>query len=617
MWRLRSFVKPYLIPALLAPLMMILEVCMDLSQPRLMAIIVNHGVVQGNIQLVWSTGIHMIEVALIGLVGGVGCTIFSSKASQSFGADLRIALYTKVQSFSFRQMDLFQTGSLITRLTGDVVQMLNLLQMLLRQCVRETSLLTGSIIMAVMISPRLSSILAIVIPVQLFILITLMRRTAPLFRTLQGRLDKVNTVLQENTAGMRVIKAFVRSAFEQKRFGKANSDYLETGLKAARIFATNTPLMTLILNASVVAVIWFGAGQAWKGSMAIGDLAAFLIYITQVLFSLVSISNTWMNISRAKVSADRICEVLETEPDLYERLSAEGSARGDEKEAGNITANTSTLQGGLTISHDAQALYNSREDVSILPSGRIDFEQVSFAYDSSPDQTVLENISFTALPGQTIGILGATGAGKSTLVSLLPRLYEVTKGRILIDGTDIREMPVHTLRSKIGIVLQQSILFTGTIGDNIRFGNPGASQTEVEAAALAAEAHEFICRLPEGYEARLGQRGVNLSGGQKQRLSIARTLLLKPSILVLDDSTSAIDLSTERRIQRSLQSLMKTSTCIVIAQRISSVMSADQILVLDQGRIAAQGTHEELLASSRIYQDIYQSQQGKETAAHG
>ncbi|CAH1218819.1 putative ABC transporter ATP-binding protein [Paenibacillus allorhizoplanae] len=592
MWKLRSFVKPYWFITLLAPLLMVMEVCMDLSQPRLMATIVNHGVAEGNLALIWSTGIHMLGVAIIGLIGGVGCTFFTVKAAQSFGADLRLSVFEKVQSLSFRQLDTFSTGSLITRLTSDVMQMLNILQILLRQFTREASLLIGSLIMAVVISPRLSLILLAVVPIQFVILYLLMKRSTPLFRQMQTKIDRVNTVMQESTTGIRVIKAFVRAAFERNRFGKANTDLLNASLSSARALATSGPLMTLILNISIVAVLWFGGAQTWSGSMAIGDLAAFIIYISQVLFSLVSITNTLMNISRAQVSAERIREVLDTKVDPNEPAQEQ-----DKPELLEPVQSSSTS--------------------SPVVGCELEFERVSFVYEAAPDQPVLKDISFKVLPGQTIGILGATGSGKSTLVSLIPRLYDTSSGHIRLNGVDVRELPVEQLRSQVGIVLQQSILFSGTIRDNILFGKPGASEDEMVAVAQAAEADSFISKLPEGYEARLGQRGVNLSGGQKQRIAIARALLLRSPLLVLDDSTSAIDLGTEKRIQRSLQALMAGSTRIIIAQRVSSVLQADQILVLDEGRIAARGTHEELLAASALYQDIYNSQQGKEAALHG
>lgn len=566
---------------------------MDLSQPRLMAIIVNQGVAEGNLALIWSTGLHMLGVALIGLVGGAGCTFFAVKSAQNFGADLRLSVFEKVQSLSFRQLDTFSTGSLITRLTSDVMQMLNILQILLRQFTREASLLIGSLIMAVVISPRLSLILLVVVPIQFVILYLLMKRSTPLFRQMQTKLDRVNTVMQESTTGIRVIKAFVRAAFERTRFGNANTDLLNASLSSARALATSGPLMTLILNISIVAVLWFGGAQTWSGSMAIGDLAAFIIYISQVLFSLVSITNTLMNISRAQVSAERIREVLDTKVDANE------PAQDQEK------------------SELLEPYLHQSATSSTVVGCELEFERVSFVYETAPDQPVLKDISFKALPGQTIGILGATGAGKSTLVSLIPRLYDTSSGHIRLNGVDVREMPVEQLRSQIGIVLQQSILFSGTIRDNILFGKPGASEDEMVAVAQAAEADSFISKLPEGYEAKLGQRGVNLSGGQKQRIAIARALLLRSPLLVLDDSTSAIDLSTEKRIQRSLQALMAGSTRIIIAQRVSSVLQADQILVLDEGCIAARGTHEELLATSQLYQDIYNSQQGKEAALHG
>jgi ATP-binding cassette subfamily B multidrug efflux pump len=492
MWKLRSFVKPYWFITLLAPLLMVMEVCMDLSQPRLMATIVNHGVAEGNLALIWSTGLHMLGVALIGLVGGAGCTFFAVKSAQNFGADLRLSVFEKVQSLSFRQLDTFSTGSLITRLTSDVMQMLNILQILLRQFTREASLLIGSLIMAVVISPRLSLILLAVVPIQFVILYLLMKRSTPLFRQMQTKIDRVNTVMQESTTGIRVIKAFVRAAFERTRFGNANTDLLNASLSSARALATSGPLMTLILNISIVAVLWFGGAQTWSGSMAIGDLAAFIIYISQVLFSLVSITNTLMNISRAQVSAERIREVLDTKVDPNE---------------------PSKDQDKLELLEPNQSATSS--PVSPVVGCELEFERVSFVYETAPDLPVLKDISFKALPGQTIGILGATGAGKSTMVSLIPRLYDASSGHIRLNGVDVRELPVEQLRSQIGIVLQQSILFSGTIRDNILFGKPGASEDEMVAVAQAAEADSFISKLPEGYEAKLGQRGVNLSRRSK------------------------------------------------------------------------------------------------------
>lgn len=577
MWKLRGYLKPYWKSALLAPLCMLLEVYMDLLQPKLMASIINDGVQRGNLPHIQQTGLAMIGIALIGLIGGVGCTIYSSIASQSFGADLRKDLFQKVQTFSFRNLDQIPSGSLITRLTNDIVQLQNMVQMTLRILIRSPFLAIGSLIMAVTISPRLAIVLAIVLPVLFLVLYLLIRFAFPLFSKVQNKLDHVNTVLQENLAGIRVVKAFVRSRFENRRFDTANNDYMAIALKASRVVSVNMPIMMLILNFSIVAVLWFGGQHVWQGLMPVGDLVAFINYVTQVLMSFSMVGMILMNVSRAKVSADRVNEVLRTESEIKDAAQAAEAAIGP---------------------------------------GRVTFDRVSFSYPNQQDQA-LKDISFSAEPGQTVAILGATGSGKTTLVHLIPRLYDTTEGRVLIDGTDVRSIALQHLRSHISMVLQESILFTGSIRDNIRFGKPDATDEEIEAVAKAAEAHEFIARMPDGYDTLLGQRGVNLSGGQKQRLSIARALLMRPSILILDDSTSAVDLGTESRIQKALRELMRTSTCFLIAQRISSVLDADKILVLDEGRIVAEGTHAELYRHSAVYQDIYRSQLGKEEVAHG
>ncbi|ANF97087.1 ABC transporter ATP-binding protein [Paenibacillus bovis] len=576
MWKLRVLLKPYWLWCILAPLLMVLEVSMDLLQPTLMASIVDKGLMKNDLSHIISTGGIMLGVALIGLLGGVGCTIFSSIASQNFGNDLRIRLFEHIQTFSNRNLDQLKTGSLITRLTNDVVQMQNFVQLVLRT-IRSPLLLVGSLVMAIRISPALTLILLVSVPVLFIILYALIRFSFPLFTKMQSRLDGVNTVLQENLAGIRVIKAFVRAEHEQQRFDRANQEYTDTAIRAVRLLALNMPIMMLILNISIVAVLWFGGIQSWKGQLSVGELIAFINYVTQLLMSMLMLSSRLTMVSRAKVSADRINEVLDTRSEISD---------------------------------------DSNQEKVMIRKGQIEFHNVSFAYDRADENLVLEHISFTARPGETVAILGATGAGKSTLVSLIPRLYEVNAGSITIDDTDIRMIPIDHLRSRIGLVMQQSILFSGTIRDNIRYGRPDATEEEVEQAARAAEAHSFISSLPNGYDTLLGQRGINLSGGQKQRLSIARALLIQPAILIMDDSTSALDAVTESRIRLLLRHKMKESTNILIAQRVSSIIDADHILVLDNGRIAAQGTHQELMSSSAIYRDIRQSQLGEEEVAY-
>ncbi|MGC6588409.1 ABC transporter ATP-binding protein [Paenibacillus sp. Dod16] len=578
MLKLFRYLRPHWAAALLAPLLMLLEVAMDLLQPILMASIIDQGVMQNDTAHILHTGLIMLGAAAIGLLGGLGCTIYSSIASQRFGADLRRDLFLKVQTLSFRNLDDVSTGSLITRLTSDIVQIQTMVQMLLRIFVRSPLLAIGSMIMAVIISPKLAIILAIAVPLLFVVMFFLIRATLPLFATVQKKLDKVNTVLKENFAGIRVSKAFVRAGYEKDRFHQANTDFTQVSVKTQRIVALNMPILSMILNVSIVVVLWLGGKNAIDGSFEVGSLVAFINYVTQVLFSVSSVAMMLVRISTAKVSADRIQEVMHTESEI------------------------------ANAAHPAMNAYKQ---------GEIEFDQVTFSYKPGIQKPVLHHVSFKVRPGQTVAIMGATGSGKTSLVCLLPRLYDVTSGRIFIDGTDVRQFDLSALRERIGIVLQESILFTGTIRDNIRYGKADASDEEVIAAAKAAQAHEFISSMPEGYDTMLGQRGVNLSGGQKQRISIARALLLRPAILILDDSTSAIDMGTESRLQKELARLMNGRTCLMIAQRISSVIDADRILVLDDGKLVAEGTHSELLASCELYQDIYQSQFGKEVSSHG
>ncbi|MBZ4645719.1 MAG: ATP-binding cassette, subfamily multidrug efflux pump [Clostridiales bacterium] len=573
MKRLALYLKPYWAAVLLAPLLMLVEVVCDLLQPTLMSRIVNIGVGSGDAGYIIKTGTLMLGIALLGMAGGIGCTIFAVIASQNFGTDLRADLFQKIQSFSFANLDKLKTESLITRLTNDVMQVQHVVLMMLRILVRAPLLFVGGIVMAVAINPVLACISLAVIPVMIGILAFVITKSFPLFAAVQEKLDRVNRVMRENLTGVRVVKAFVRSDYEISRFGKANDELMEITVKASRFVGMTMPIIMLLMNTGVVAVTWLGGYRVNSGNIQVGHVIALINYIMQILFALMMSTMMLMSATRAKASADRIIEVLDME---------------------------------LDIGNDSEACRN------VVKAGRVEFKHVSFRYEGTSGADVLQDVSFTANPGETIAILGATGAGKSTLINLIPRFYDATEGRILIDGVDVRDMEPQYLRSIISVVLQESILFSGTIRDNIRWGRKDATEEEVVEAAKAAQAHDFIMGFPHGYDTVLGQRGVNLSGGQKQRLSIARALLKKPLILIMDDSTSAVDLETESRIQASLKELMKNTTCFIIAQRINSVVEADKIIVLENGRVADIGSHGDLMRSSRVYQEIYRSQTGEE-----
>ncbi|MCR2807363.1 ABC transporter ATP-binding protein [Paenibacillus soyae] len=579
MWGLKAYLKPYWKFVLLGPLFMMMEVFFDLMQPRLAAHIVNFGVVERDFGVIQQTGITMAVVTLLSLITGVGCNLFASRASQNFGADIREALFAKIQTFSFEDIDRFKSGSLITRMTGDVLQVQNLVQMALQGLVRAPSLLIGSVVMALLMNVRLGLILLGTLLVLVAVLVVLIRFSTPLFTSVQAKLDSVNIRMQENLAGIRVVKAFVRARYETERFREVNRDYTDISIKAARFIALNTPIATFIMNVCMVAILLYGGHLVWDSSVRVGDLVAFVNYVVQVLSSLLMVSGLLMNVSQANVSARRIREVLETQPHIASASLAAAPGRSAE---------------------------------------RVEFRDVSFSYSGSSDvrEQALRGIQLEAGRGETVAIIGATGSGKSTLVQLIPRLYDVTSGSIRIDGRDIRDIPLPELRGQVGMILQESILFSGTIRDNIAFGRSDATQEEIEEAAAIAQAHDFIVSLPDGYDTKLGQRGVNLSGGQKQRLSIARALLVKPPILVMDDCMSALDLATEGRLRTALQPLMKDSITFLIAQRISSVIHAQNILVLDEGAIVGSGTHDELMRTCAVYQDIYRSQYGKQGVAY-
>lgn len=587
--RLSRYIKPYWKYAVAAPLLMVLEVVCDLMQPRFMAQIIDQGVAVGDMSFILKTGGYMLLTAMFGIVGGVGCTIYATLASQHYGADLRNDLFRKVESFSFRNLDKFSTASLITRLTNDVMQLQGIVQMMLRIMVRAPILCVGGIVLALAINPPLAMISLSVLPFLVVVLLFVIRKGFPLFTVVQERIDRLNLVIRENLTSVRAVKAFVRADHEKKRFGSANADLSDMTIRATRVVGTSMPLMMLIMNVGVILAIWFGGFKVQDGSIKVGEVMALLNYVTQILFSLMMSAMLLMNFSRAKVSADRVREVLSEESDIVD---------------GRVDVGTDNRV-------DIRKCVKSEENRIGPMRGNIDFDHVSFRYAGAQGDEVLKDISFTAEPGKMVAILGATGVGKTTLVNLIPRFYDASSGTVRVHGLDVRELSLESLRASIGTVLQESILFSGTVRENIRWGYSQASDAMVEEAAKAAQAHDFISGFPDGYNAVIGQSGVNLSGGQKQRLSIARALLRKPSILILDDSTSAVDLGTEARFRKALAELMGHATVILIAQRISSVVNADRIIVLEKGCISGMGTHDELMLNNAVYQEIYHSQVGE------
>ncbi|NOJ73415.1 ABC transporter ATP-binding protein [Paenibacillus alvei] len=598
MKKLFAYVLPYRKAALCAMLLMLVEVMCDLMQPTLMSHIVDYGVANQDMGYIARTGLMMVGIALVGIAGGMGCVYFASTASQHVGADIRLDMFKNIQTFSFDKLDQFHTSSLITRLTNDVVQVQNVVLMMLRMLTRFPLLFIGGIGMAFALNAQMALIFLVTVPLLLGALILIFRKGIPLFKHVQTRLDKLNGIIRENLAGVRVIKAFVRSDYEKERFQEKNEDLAEMTVRAARVMALMMPVMMLVMNFSIVAVLWFGGMKVDGGSMQVGEVIAFTNYMMQILFALMMVGMMLMTLSRAKVSADRIAEVLNTKTDFADNI-ADNVADASYSRADSCTDGEACNLEDRSSTHSASR-------------GELSFDNVYFGYAGGGGQMVLQQISFTAQPGERIAILGSTGAGKSTLVNLIPRFYDVTEGRILLDGTDIRHIPLRYLRQQVGMVLQESILFSGTIRDNIRWGQADAAEEEVQAAAEAAQATEFIHKLPDGYDTLIGQRGVNLSGGQKQRLSIARALLKRPAILILDDSTSAVDTGTEARMQKAFREQLTGTTCFIVAQRISSVLDADRIIVLDDGCIVGIGNHGDLMENCDVYQDIYRSQVGEE-----
>lgn len=564
MRRLLKYLKPYWKAALFAPLLMVVEVACDLSQPILLARIVDQGIARGDAPFIFRTGVLMIALALVGMAGGIGCTIFASYASQNFGKDLRKDLFHRVLTFSFADLEEFSPGTLITRLTNDVTQLQNVVLATLRIVFRAPLLFLGGTMMAVIVAPQFALFIFTAIALEIFVFFFLFKKGIPLFARVQERIDRLNTIIRENLAGIRVIRAFTQSAREKERFFRASQDLATATVQAFLPMVTLFPLIMLIMNLSIVAVLGVGGKLVMAQNMEVGTIMALTNYVFQILFSLMMIGHILTFVSRASASGKRVIAVLEREPAI-------GNPEGF--------------------------------DATPITRGEIVFAHVSFSYNGEP---VLSDISFVARPGETVAILGTTGAGKSTLLYLIPRFFDPTSGEIRIDGVDIRKKDLRALRNSIGIVFQEPFLFSGTIEENIRLGNEEASFAEVVEAARIAQIHEFIMSLPEGYKTRIGSRGVTLSGGQKQRLTLARALVRKPAILLLDNCTSAVDAATERRILEELGKLPCTKC--VVTQRIATAAKADRILVLDRGKLVAFGKHEELLATCSLYRAMYSSQ---------
>ena len=579
--RYKKYITPYLSAFVIGPLMMLTEVAGEVMLPKFMSMIINNGVASRNVAYIGKMGTLMVLTVLFMAVGGILGAYFSAKASISFTSDMRNDLFRKVQQFSFENIDGYSTGSLVTRLTNDVQQVQNVLMMGLRMALRAPGMFLGALIMAFMMNRQLAVIILIVIPLLLAAILLILKTAFPRFGEMQRRLDRLNSGIQESLTNVRVVKSFVREDHEIEKFSKLNDDLKESSLRALRIVITTMPVMMFAMNVTTLAVVWYGGNIIIAGKMPVGDLTAFTTYIVQILMSLMMLSMVFLQSSRASASMKRINEIFDTEIGLND----DNAENKDKK----------------------------------VTEGRVEFKNVSFGYsgENGRKDLVLEGISFTAEPGQTIGIIGSTGSGKTSLVQLIPRLYDVTGGEVLVDGVNVKEYSLKHLREGVGMVLQKNILFSGTIEENLRWGNEDAPMEDVIRFSESAQADPFVKTFKNGYDTEMGQGGVNVSGGQKQRLCIARALLKRPKILILDDSTSAVDTATEAKIRESLYHDLKDTTKIIIAQRISSVQEADQILVLEDGKIIGHGTHEELLKTCEAYSEIYMTQIGNQSIGAG
>jgi ATP-binding cassette subfamily B multidrug efflux pump len=572
-----KYVKPYLPYFIIGPLCMIIEVIGEVLMPKLLSNIINNANA-GALTVGSSIGTMflMILIAVIMMAGGVGGAYFGAKASVNFATDLRADAYAKIQKFSFSSIDKFSTGSLVTRLTNDIAQLQNFINMLLRMALRAPGMLIAALIMAILLQPSLSVVLAVTIPLMLIVIGFIIKNGFSRFGAMQEKIDRLNTNVQENLTNVRVVKSFVREDHEIDKFAKTNRTLKEASMDAFKVMIFMQPAITVFINITTLAVVWFGGKTVLKNGMEVGDLSAYLTYVTQILSSLMMITMMLMFSSRALASARRIREILEEKIDM----------------------------------DDTNAAHPDKE----VTEGAIEFRNVTFRYYKTSEKPVLDRINLTIKPGSTVGIIGSTGCGKTTLVSMIPRLYDTDKGEVLVDGVNVKDYSLKRLRDGIGMVLQQNTLFSGTIAENLRWGNPNATEEDIEKAAIQSQADKFIGLMKEKYDTVVEHGGTNLSGGQKQRLCIARALIKKPKIIILDDSTSAVDTATEALIRRSFKNELKGSTKIIIAQRISSVIDADEIIVMDDGKVTGIGTHEELLASNKEYQEIVYSQNGQKGA---
>ena len=575
-----KYIRPYLIFFIVGPLCMIVEVIGEVVMPKILAFIIdgaNNGTLtwQGSILAMFGT----IGMAILMMAGGVGGSYFGAKAAVNFAGDLRRDIFTKVQSFSFANIDKFSTGSLVTRMTNDVTQLQNFINMVLRMAIRAPGMLIAALFMAISLQPSLSVVFAVAVPVLVAGIATIIVSSFSKFSMVQKKVDGLNSAVQENVTNVRVVKSFTREEFEIEKFGRANTDLRDTAMGAMKIVIFMSPVMTLVMNITVMCIIFFGGRIVLNGGMEVGELSAFITYATQILSSLMAVSMLFMVTSRALASAKRIGEVLDEVPDI----SDENAQRKD-----------------LTVKN-----------------GDIEFKNVTFRYYKNSEDPVLDNISLKIPARSIVGIVGSTGCGKTTLVSLISRLYDADAGEVLVDGVNVKDYSIFNLREGVGMVLQNNTLFSGTVSENLRWGNENASDEEVIAAASSAQADKFVSSFADGYDTMIDQGGTNVSGGQKQRLCIARALLKKPKVLILDDSTSAVDTATEKQIREAFRNELADSTKIIIAQRISSVKDADMIVVMNEGRITGVGTHDELLAENEAYQEIYYSQNDSERKEAG